>query len=434
MPDGAFSNILLIATVGGAPEPLAASIRKWRPARVLFVPSSGTADQINGIRDLLARQGYELGAGLFETIPVSDHQDFSGCVREMRRGLEEHVTRWRERGEGHECVADFTGGTKCMSAALALVARPWPAVRFSYVGGALRDKDDVGIVVAGREQVVSVVNPWDTLGYQVVEETVAAFDRHAYGWGAERLRSALSNIADTGSRKSELSALAMFMEGYDRWDRSEFGASFDSFGQCAKRLNDLAAAVPGISHERFRQYIDQARNRLEKLKQGSSHPTRALLEDLIANASRRREEGRHVDAVARLYRAIEAAAQLRLWERFEVDTGKVSMEDVPGSLHDRLQARSEDGTMKLALQDAYELLLHKQDPLGERFVHLGWNSYKSPLSERNESIAGHGYKAVSSGVSDKLWEGALSLVEIYEADVFRFPKLAVRDRIYATLQ
>ena len=236
----------------------------------------------------------------------------------------------------------------------------------------------------------------------------------------------ISGIADTGSRKSELSALAIFMEAYDRWDRSEFGASFDSFGKCARRLNDLAAATPGIPQERFRQLVDQARNRLEKLKQGSSHPTRALLEDLIANAARRREEGRHVDSVARLYRAIEAAAQLRLWKQFGIDTGKVAPEDVPGPMRDRLEARAEDGKIKLALQDAYELLLHKQDPLGERFVHLGWRGSKSPLSERNESIAGHGFKTVSSGASDQLWEGALSLAGIADKDVFRFPMLGER--------
>ena len=424
MPNKALSNILLIATVGGAPEPLVASIRKWRPARVLFVPSPSTTVQINDIRALLAGQEYKLGAGQYETIPVSDHQDFSGCVREMRSGFEEHVTRWRERGEGHECVVDFTGGTKCMSAALALVARPWPAVRFSYVGGAQRDKNDVGVVVAGGEQVVSVVNPWDTLGYQVVEDAVGAFDRNACGWGAERLRNALSHVADNGSRKSELSALAMFMEGYDQWDRSAYGLAFDKFGKCAKRLNDLAAAVPGISQGWFGRHVEEARKRLEQLKMGSSRPTRALLEDLIANAARRREEGRHVDVVARLYRAIEAAAQLRLYEQFGIDTGKVSLEDVPGPMRDRLEARAEDGNLKLALQDAYELLLHKGDPLGDCFDALGWSNLGSPLSERNDSIAGHGFRAVSPRVSDELWQGALSLTGIADEDVFRFPKLS----------
>lgn len=428
MTDRAFSNILLIATVGGAPEPLVASIRKWDPKKILFVPSSGTADQINGILDLLARQGDEPGAGLFETLLVSDHQDFSGCVREMRDGLEERVTQWRARGDGYGCVADFTGGTKCMSAALALVARPWPAVQFSYVGGALRDKGGAGVVVAGEEHVVSGANPWDMLGYQVVEEAVAAFDRRAYDWGAERLRSALSNIAagtGTESRKSELNALAKFMQGYDQWDQSAYKLAFDTFGKCAQRLNDLAAVVAGTSQDWFGQHIDQARNRLEELKRGSGHPTRALLEDLIVNAARRREEGRHVDAVARLYRATEAAAQLRLWEEFKIDTGKVPMEDVPESLQDRLEARGEDGTVKLALQDAYKLLLHKQDPLGECFVDLGWDGCKSPLSERNESIAGHGFKPVSSGVSEDLWKGALLLADISEedVDVLQFPRI-----------
>ena len=427
MGDQTFSNILLIATVGGTPEPLAASIMKWRPERVLFVPSPDTADQITGIRDLLTRQGYELRAGQFETVPVSDHEDFSVCVSDMRRGLEEHVTQWRERGEGYECVADFSGGTKCMSAALALVARPWPTVRFSYVGGTQRDKDDVGNVLTGSEHVVATANPWDSLGYQVVEQTVAAFDRHAYGWGAKRLRGALSKITDTESRKSELNALAIFMEGYDRWDRSEFGASFDSFEQCAKRLNDLAAAVPGISREQFQQHVDQARNRLEKLKQGSSHPTRALLEDLVANAARRREEGRQLDSVARLYRAIEAAAQLRLWEQFGIDTSKVSLNDIPEPMRDRLKARAADNNIvKLALQDAYELLLHRNDPIGQTFVCLGWDGLKSPLSERNRSIAGHGFQPVSSNVSDKLWKGTLMLIGTKDKEVFRFPKLSVR--------
>jgi len=379
------------------------------------------------IRDMLACQGYELGAGEYETVPVSDHQDFPGCVQEMRCGLEERVIRWRRRGEGHECVVDFTGGTKCMSAALALVARPWPGVRFSYVGGERRDKNRVGIVVAGSERVVSAINPWDTLGYQVVEEAVAAFDRHAFGWGVDRLQNALSHVDDRGSRKSELSALVAFMKGYNLWDRSEYGPAFDSFGQCAKHLNNLAAAIPGIPKDWFERHVDRAKDRLNELKEDSSRPTSALLEDLIANAARRREEGRHVDAVARLYRAIEATAQLRLSERFGIDTGKVSLEDIPGPMRDRLEAHAEDGKLKLALQDAYELLRLKKDPLGDCFVNLGWNSLPSPLAERNNSIAGHGFKAVSPQTTCKLWNGALSLAGITDRDVFRFPKFKLHD-------
>ena len=416
------SHVLMIATVGGAPEPLVASIKKCQPAKVLFVPSSGTANQISRILDLLTQHEYDLREGACETIRVADHQDFSRCVREMRDGLEPHVIKWRARGDGYSCVADFTGGTKCMSAALTLVARPWPDMQFSYVGGTRRDKHGVGVVVSGDEQVVRHADPWEALGYQVVEEAVAAFNCHAYDWGVRRLKNAVKYIDDQGSRKNELSALATFMEGYALWDRPEYGAALGKFKECGPRFNNLAAALPDTSRDHLHQHVAQARCRLEQLQHDSNHLPHAQLEDLIANAARRRKEGRHVDAVARLYRAIEAAAQLRLQKEYGIYTGKVSLEEVPEPMRGRLEPRAEDGRMKLGLQDAYEVLLHKEDPLGKRFDKLDWR-FNSPLSERNESIAGHGFKSVSPELSDTLWKGALSLAEFSEQDIFEFPKL-----------
>ncbi len=414
---------LLIATVGGRPEPLVASIAHWRPDRVLFVPSCGTVGQIADIRNLMGKKDYDLAEGAYDTVPLSDPQDFLQCVREMRAELESRVLQWRGRGEGYDCIVDFTGGTKCMSAALSLVARPWPNSRFSYVGGVERDRNNMGVVVSGSEQVVHAANPWDALGYQAVEDAVAAFDRHAIGEGAQLLRDALKRISDNGSRKSELNVLATFMDAYDLWSRSEYGKAFERFGQCESRLNDLAAALHPTPKSRLKDHIDEARTRLEGLKRGFDHPTRALLEDLISDAKRRQREGRHVDAVARLYRAVEATAQLRLWEKYEIRTSSVPLKKLPQPMRERLKAQAEDGTLKLALQESFELLRRWQDPLGERFVELGWHSRGSPLIRRNESIAGHGFAPVSPETSVQLWEGALSLAELADKDVFQFPQL-----------
>ena len=418
---------LLIATVGGAPPPVAESILHWRPERILFVPSADTAKGIDDIQKYLAEKEYSLGAGQYDTIRLSDPQDFSQCVREMRSGLESRVVEWRTRGAGYECVVDFTGGTKCMSAALALVARPWPDSRFSYVGGGKRDRNDVGGVVSGSEQVMHSVNPWDELGYQVVEDAVAAFDHHAFGEGVRMLRNAMIRILDNNSRKSELSTLAMFMEGYDFWSRSEYGKAFNEFEKCEKRLNDLVESLSPIPKQCIQGYIDQAKSRLKLLKEGSDRPTQALLKDLISDAARRRREGRHVDAVARLYRAVEATAQLRLWDEYEILTGKVAIENLPESIRRRLEKQSKDGTVKLALQDSYEFLIQKQDKLGKCFESLGWNNENSPLSRRNDSISGHGFTPVSSETSDELWKGTLELAGLSEDQVFCFPRLGRRD-------
>ena len=94
-----------------------------------------------------------------------------------------------------------------MSAALALVARPWPKCRLSYVGGALRDRNNVGAVLSGQEQVVHEENPWDSLGYQVIEDAKEAFDRNSFKEGAQQLRDALRRVSVADSRKSELNAL-----------------------------------------------------------------------------------------------------------------------------------------------------------------------------------------------------------------------------------
>ena len=427
MPLGKSIHNLLIATVGGSPKPVAASILHWQPDRILFVPSADTANVIDCIRNQLDKKEYQLDVGLYDTVTLSDPQNFSQCVREMRSGLESRVVEWRGKGDGYECVVDFTCGTKCMSAALALVARPWPDSCFSYIGGEKRDKNDVGIVVSGSEQVMHSVNPWAAFGYQVVEDAVAAFDRHAFGEGTRMLQNAMKRIQNNDSRKSELSALAMFTEAYDLWSRSEYGKAFNEFGKCEKRLNDLVEALSPVQKQRIQEYIDRAKDRLKLLKEGSDFPTRALLEDLISDAARRRRENRHVDAVARLYRAVEATAQLRLWDEYKILTSKVAMEKLPESIRGRLEKQSKDGTVKLALQDSYELLIQKQDKLGICFESLGWNSQKSPLSKRNESISGHGFRPVLSKTSDELWKGTLKLAGLSEDQVFLFPRLGQRD-------
>ena len=425
-------HVLLIATVGGTPEPLAASIMHWKPDKVVFMPSRGTRDKIKSVLKLLCNKQYRLREGEYEVLVLSDEQDFSQCVQEMRFRLQAMVKDWVDRsgGDNHCCVVDFTGGTKCMSASLAMVARPWPTVQFSYVGGSKREK---GIVVSGKEQVVQSANPWDELGYQVVENAVMAFNHHDYGEGSQWLIEVRNNTK-TGRLKKELSALAGFMEGYDLWNRIKYKEASDKFLQCDKSLNDLAAALDGmVKRMELQQHLDKAKCRLEKLKESIIEPpsscTHELLEDLMANAERRKEEGRHVDAVARLYRAVELAAQLRLWEKYKTDTAKVPSEELPKSMRRRLESNAEYGKVKIGLQDAYELLNSKEDDLGRIFTEeLKWgkNNKKSPLTARNQSIAGHGFSPVSHKTTESLWEGLLKLVEmmdIKEDQIFRFPKL-----------
>ena len=442
---GNVKHFLLIASVDGIPEPVIASIYHWRPERILFVSSNDIVDGIDHILGELDKRGYELAKSQYKMIELADPSDFTRCVHEMVGGLAPHVAEWCENGEEFECIVDFTGGTKCMTAALALVARPWPKSSFSYIVGKESDQN-------GGEQIVHSANPWNALGYQTVEDAKEAFDRHAFSEGVRMLKEAKEKQEDDG-RKQTLHALETFMKGYDLWSQFEYRDAHDKFVKC--RVNDLVAALIPASRKCIEDYISEAKLRLESLKNPSNHPTRELLEDLISDAWRRRDEGRHVDAVARLYRAVEATAQLRIWERFQIHTNKIPVDKLPESMRPRLGPHSEDRTatsrgliegivsiftgtqskgeaatdktVTLGLQDSYEFLIRKEDPLGERFASLGWNGKKSPLSMRNNSIAGHGFAPVSSEISDELWTGTLELAELSEEQVFRFPRLGPLD-------
>ena len=416
-------HILLVATVGGSLEPIFASIPHWNPKRFVFVSSKDTSCKVEEIERNLAEKDYELDPGRYEFVELSDPQSLRQCVLEMRNGLERKIHQWSIRGEEFGCVVDFTGGTKCMSAALALVARPWPKCRLSYVGGAVRDRNNVGAVLSGQEQVVHEENPWDSLGYQVIEDAKEAFDRNSFKEGAQQLRDALRRVSVADSRKSELNALAMFMEAYDLWSNAEYKKALDKFNGCKKNLNDLAAALHPISPDELRRYIGQAQDHLTPLKNNAGKPTMELIVDLIADAMRRQREGRHVDAVARLYRAVEAIAQLRLWQDYGIRTSSVPIEKLPQPMREHTGKRAENGKLKIALQEAFELLNHMGNPLGAHFAELGWNKNESPLQIRNASIAGHGFAPVSHKTTDELLNGVLSLLGCSREDIFKFPQL-----------
>jgi CRISPR-associated protein (TIGR02710 family) len=419
-------NVLLILSVGGSSAPLVEAIKKWRPEKVLFVPSKDTEEQIEGfILPQVEKEGRVLSPGQYEIHAVSDPQDFAVCIDEMQRALTPEVERWTRRGNGYAVIVDFTGGTKCMSAALAGAARRWDC-EFSYVGGKERDKGGVGTVVDGAMQVIPTSNPWDALGFQPIEEAVTLFNARQFAAAARLLDRTLPRVKDP-ARKEVLQAFKHFACGYDAWDHFQHGTALNThFRECERRVNNLKAVFfSEEARRRVEEALRRAREHLSRLCEEGSKPGPLLILDLAANAKRRAEEGRYDDAVARLYRAIEAIAQRRLLETYGLRTSKVPAAEVPEETRRRLNARpNEKGNYTLGLQDAYRLLEGKGDPLGSRFQALGLHEQESALTQRNNSIWAHGFDPVTSEVYEKLWEACLKLGEMREEELPQLPQFS----------
>lgn len=417
-------NTLLICTVGGSPEPVVAALKHWQPKRVRFVHTPQTKGDVETKIVSKARgEGLDLDAGRYDFLELSDGQNLASCLDQLRQ-LNLDVFNWTARGPSFQVVVDFTGGTKCMSAAIALQASRWPCL-FSYVGGREWTKDGVGIVVSGSESVVHQANPWDALGHQAVEEFIILFDQRAFSAAAKVVESAKKHVSHP-DRKREMAALEQLAKAFDAWDRFDHKAAKAHLENVAKSANDLRAVLGDIKAGRVLDAEATPASHLGGLCDAAP-PTRRHVIDLLANAQRRNEEGRTDDAVARLYRAIEAVAQVALRERHGIEsTEKVAVDRVPDSLRTEWASRAKDGCLALGLQDAYALLAALGDPLGQRFRDAGLGGTESPLTARNRSILAHGFDRVSGNVFDKLWGSALELAGITESELPSFATLGDR--------
>lgn len=392
--------MFLICSVGGTAVPVVASLRHWKPAKVLFIVSEMTRPIVDTVlREYADSTGGRLSAGCFDFIEIKDPEGLASVVDTLR-SVTRTVHEWKARGDQYSVATDFTGGTKCMSAGLALVARRWPC-EFSYVGGSRQSKDGVGIVETGSEVVKSWGNPWNVLGYQAVEDAVSAFNEGRYAAAEAQLDVSIRAV-DSAQVKRTLNALKWTMTAFAAWDRFEHKTASTAFSNALNAGNDLSPIFTDASG--LISAIQCHRDLCRKLSE-SDVPTWLLVDDLIANASRRGQEQRFDDAVARLYRACEAIAQVRLREGWQIEsTSSVPIDKLPEALRAQwAPVTAVDGSVRIALQDAYRLLSELGDEWGSRFATLGLaDPIRSPLSIRNSSILAHGFQPVSKTGYDQL--------------------------------
>ena len=411
------SDLLLLATVGGSIEPVHKTISYWRPARIILISSRTSQAKAQEIIENSGLRKHET-----RIIQLESENDLAGSVRTMRE-LGTEVATWLDHGENYKVVVDITGGTKQMSAALALHAHRWDCT-FSYIGGLDRDKEGLGIVRSGREKAFFATNPWVDLNLQAIEDYCSLFNRGDF-------TSAL-DLAEKSRRRGrdqarEFNALASLAKSYSGWELFQHGGAANSLSKIIKDdWNNLRALVNTNSND-----LDTVlKSHLEKLNgiTGKEDRHGKLIDDLLANANRRLVEGRFDDAMARIYRALEGMAQHALENRYGIpDTGRVQVSGVPEKLRDKWisegLAENTENFKPLGLQKAYELLSCLGDTLGEKFEKLGLLGQKTELSARNMSILAHGWDPVNEEQVKNLFKKALELREIGLDHFPQFPIL-----------
>lgn len=292
---------ILFLTVGGSHQPLVTAIRGLQPARVIFFCTEsapgqrGSRSQVDGkglciktrpqddkptLPNIPAQCGLEGGSWDIVAVPGDD---LDGAYRSMADAIErEAAAHPRAR-----LLADYTGGTKTMSAALVLAALSRGTIELNFVAGA---RGDLVKVRDGTQMVAPVAMDAIRLEREMTP-FLACWQRYAYDEAARGL-AALRVPAQPELRNGLMRAIH-FSEALSAWDLFDHAAAFDRLGAYdALASNFLGPRWAGL---RMLASTGAADARGEGLR----------IWDLWLNAQRRAAAGRYDDAVARAYRMLE---------------------------------------------------------------------------------------------------------------------------------
>lgn len=384
---------LLALTVGGSCAPIVTAIRDYNPGFVIFIVSTGSrgsramvdgkdkpcsSEDKTPLPNILEQTG--LPREKCEFIELDEPDALHLCYQKIRAGLGEHAARcveWRK-------LADYTGGTKTMTAALIVVALEsgW---ELSVVRG---NRTDLLKVRDGTE-MASLVNTWEVRARQQLEQAEILFNQFAYA-SAGQLVESLMRAAPLGMElQRDIQHLVTLSRGFDAWDR------FDH-ARAAQILTPYQSEI--VSQWKF----------LKTLAGQSKGTGYESVFDLVRNAERRATRGRYDDAVARLYRALEMLAQVRLAQREPpLNASDLKPDLLPEAIRSKYAAR--EGKIKLGLQENYDLLDELEDPLGKTFAPER-KKILATLEKRNASILAHGITPCNETIYNEMHAETLRLL------------------------
>ncbi len=379
---------ILIVTVGGSYEPILQSIESNAPDFVYFLCSNdigktkGSYTQVNAegniFKSSMSATKNDLPnivtqAGLddteYEIILIDRIDDLRNC-----HGVATEAMK-KARGKFNNPLvsADYTGGTKTMTAGLVAAALDDEECRLSIMTGLRNDLKRVVSQTALSKQV-----PAGSLRLRrrnrMAEELIQRFDYSA----AQGVLEEASRLCRDSERFQKMTEFVTICRAFDAWDRFNHDQAMVLLSSLPKQICVKQRAFLGVMQKKAGHGFE-------------------LVEDLLLNVERRATQHRFDDAAARLYRAIEMTSQIWLQQKYGLDSSNIDVNKIPEKATTSFSCETE-GPIKISLMQGWELLASiSGDVVGQQF-----STFKSEmlsfLSVRNRSLLAHGTTPVNRRV------------------------------------
>ena len=392
--------LCLVMTVGGSAEPLAKALDELQPERVIFIVSDGensSKDQVENEEIAYSRDGKK-GPGLAHLSSCPRHYDIvevppddpGTILAKIDIRLEEECCKQQR------IIADYTGGTKSMTAALVQAATARENVELQFMLG---QRPDLRRVKSGTEKPTYI--PKILFGFARYFDTTQNFlEMRNYGAALNVITKAYEDLGKYGNEipkswRRRIDSWRQFLVILDNWDRFQHQEARKLFQQALERK----AKWTKVSS------IQSLSKRIETVVKEIGKPSFELVEDLWLNANRRANLGAYDDAIARLYRLYEAVVQARLYKYHKIETGCIDYKKLPCSLKLKFQKKRcpnkkcrekphKNRCCSLGLNDALIFLKHLD--ADDELVKAWPERPPKWRTDRNKSILAHGYNPLKS--------------------------------------
>ena len=402
---------VLLVTVGGSPEPIVQAYRAHRPDELIFICSgppceAPSLEQVIGKGTPCLHQGTDghqeqrpnlvtqLGLQGFrpdlQILALPDPDDLA----DIHRRLKAFCLQLDQRFSQLDLIGDYSGGTKSMSAALAMVLVDKGAA-LSLVDGKRSN-----LVRIERSEGIRAVGSAPLRLQRLLEEQLPLLlGDHFYDRAAQMLREwrALNQQGLAHTTLQAIDELECCLDVLMLWDRFCWEEALEQSRAC-----NLSRDCPELMD--WWQRVVVAHQLLENQPPQCAVTGYELVQDLLLNAERRGRRGWYDDAVARLYRSLELLAQTYI----QLEKGV----DHRGFWDDeQIRRDCREWSIRKGVNGLYWWLRRTEGDVG-----LGgsagrqWYQLRDLLNARNDSLLGHGLQPVRQADWQSLQQRVSNLV------------------------
>lgn len=415
---------ILLLTVGGSCEPLVESILKNNPDKIFFICSGGKKSS----RRIIKGEGHVCGKDYknpdkpniltqvniapsekekFKIVEINEFDNPNFCYEACAT----LISTIKEKYSSPNIIADYTGGTKSMTAGLVMAAMDDLDITLCVITGKRKDL----IRVSSGTQQKRLINVKLPVLERQFKAAIALADRYDYA-GCLQILETILDMPDIPSEIQQkiLKAISL-ARGFKKWDR------FDHI-EAKKILKPFAPEI--IDHYCFLKKVIKSRATLdpeynticENQNFSIEYQGYEIIEDLLLNAKRKAFPKLYDDATGRIYRALEVLVDARLQIEYGINKNNLDLSKLKA-----LASEYEQGE-KLSLKESFNFLikLNEADELAVEYIKREEKIFGS-LSIRNNSLFAHGYEPISKEKFEHFLGIVTDLYESFTENVFENP-------------